>query len=522
MPRVKIKSPTPKDPGRLNLLLQILSLNNIYATRIINTSDGFAVVTDDEKDLDKIFDGTTDRNLEDEDFEPLVPPEHRANRSVLVFKIDDHIYQQDEDDITTEILTQNDWIRGITYTEKFKKGRGLKITFSDTTTCKKVQENGLLLFSMRIPPSNLIQDKYLNISTCLRCYKIDQHYTSNCPKDRAYKICSECSQEGHTWRECKESIKQCINCSGNHSTMAMSCKIRKEKINNKRREERERPRSYVAAAKQGLPFENQVKFPDLDIHTKILQCMYQANMYNMVQPGSYERVVNGMFHANNLPKINIPEECIPPSELIITKLLGSVQQQQLQKEQVQQEQQQQQQQQQKQQQQQQQKQQQQKQQQQQEKQQQVKQQQQQQEPTIQKHYRQRTESEASGRGDDTQPAQAASINTKQQEKTKSKKTKISGQDIGLTIYTTRTLGFPEIPLKKHSLLEGIRNKTIKYTYENARYTESEIMERFVFGLVDTTDCLVEVEVDRFRKIQTGLKEMHRSNRPEKLARKESL
>ena len=92
----------------------------------------------------------------------------------------------------------------------------------------------------------------------------------------------------------------------------------------------------------------------------------------------------------------------------------------------------------------------------------------------------------------------------------------------MSIFTTRTLGFPEVPLRKHSLLEGIRNKTIKFTYEDSNLSESELMEKFVFGLVDTTDCHFLIDVDRFRKIKTGLKEIYKPTRPGKLARKDSI
>ena len=523
MARVKIKSPNSKDPRRLNLLLQILSIHNIYATRIVNIPDGFAVVTE-EAELDRIFDGTTNKELENKEFEPLAPPEHKANRSVLIFRLDDHIYLNNEDDILRELLEQNDWISGSTCITKFKKGRGLKITFNDTNTAKKAQEKGLLLFSMRIPADNIIQDKYLNVTTCLRCYTLNEHYSANCPKDRSFKICSECSREGHTWRDCTETTKKCINCNGEHSTMAMSCRKRKEFINTKRREEKERPSSYVSALKQGLTHElPKVNFPDTDVHIKILQCMYHANINNMVQPGTYERVVNGMFQANNLPKINIPEEFIPPSHLIMTTLLGNkppLQQQQ--EQQATETQQQQQQQQQKFQQQHQEQQQRQKQQQQQQQQQQLQKEshQQQQQTQQQQQYK---ENETPRRAESPQLTQATPASTRTEPvKGKPKQTKISGHDIGLSIYTTRTLGFPENPLKKHSLLEGIRNGTIKYTYTEGNLKESELMEKFVFGMVDTTECLFLVDVDRFRKIKTGLKDIFKQYRPEKQARKDSV
>lgn len=91
---------------------------------------------------------------------------------------------------------------------------------------------------MRISSYNIIQDKYRNINTCLRCYTLEDHHTTSCPKSRDYKICSECSMEGHTWRECDGGSKRCINCEGNHSTMAMGCLKNKEIINIKGRKKR--------------------------------------------------------------------------------------------------------------------------------------------------------------------------------------------------------------------------------------------------------------------------------------------
>lgn len=223
MARIKIKSESSKDPGRLKFLLELLSKNEIFAIKIIPISDGFVVLTESDSELDKIFNNATDKELTNNHFTPLVPPELRAHRSVLIFKIDDHINGNSEEVILEEIQTQNQWITGITSVIKFKKGRGLKITFSESTSAKKAQEKGLLLFSMRIPSYNIIQDKYLKINTCLRCYALEDHHTSNCPKSRDFKICSECSRENHSWRDCDGGPKCCINCEEHHSTMAMSC-----------------------------------------------------------------------------------------------------------------------------------------------------------------------------------------------------------------------------------------------------------------------------------------------------------
>lgn len=94
-----------------------------------------------------------------------------------------------------------------------------------------------------------------------------------------------------------------------------------------------------------------------------------------------------------------------------------------------------------------------------------------------------------------------------------------GNDIGLKIYTTKSKGWPEVPLRKNSLLRGIEEKTIKWTYTDPRIKEKEIMEKFVFGLIDLTDCLYIMDDDLFRKIKTGLiEERSPPPRPEKLWR----
>lgn len=220
MARIKIKSPNPKDPGRLQLLLEILSKNYIYATRFITIADGFIVLTESDSELDKVFNNATDIELTRSQFTPLIPPELKANRSVLIFRIDGHIYNNSEDEIKEELQSENTWITGVASVTKFLRGRGLKITFTETTSARKAQEKGLLLFSMRIPSYNIVQDKFHNVNTCLRCYALEDHHTSNCTKGKDYKICSECSRKGHTWRDCDGDEKTCINCEGNHSTMA--------------------------------------------------------------------------------------------------------------------------------------------------------------------------------------------------------------------------------------------------------------------------------------------------------------
>ncbi len=54
MPRVKIKVQNIRDPRKSNLL-ELLSRNDIFITKLISLSNGYVVVTNNETDQDKIL-----------------------------------------------------------------------------------------------------------------------------------------------------------------------------------------------------------------------------------------------------------------------------------------------------------------------------------------------------------------------------------------------------------------------------------------------------------------------------------
>lgn len=68
----------------------------------------------------------------------------------------------------------------------------------------------------------------------MKCYPIEEHTTNKCPKPKEYKICSECGDRNHTWKDCHSSEKKLVNCDGNHRTIANKCPKRRE-IENRRK-----------------------------------------------------------------------------------------------------------------------------------------------------------------------------------------------------------------------------------------------------------------------------------------------
>lgn len=82
-------------------------------TTIIPVNDGFIILTETDTDLDKIFNNCVDKELEHHDLTNQIPLELKAKRSVLIFRVDDHIFENTEQEIQQEILEKNGWIGNV-------------------------------------------------------------------------------------------------------------------------------------------------------------------------------------------------------------------------------------------------------------------------------------------------------------------------------------------------------------------------------------------------------------------------
>lgn len=103
MARIKIKKTKNKSHDRKRKLLEILSQNEIYVTRILNANDGYIILISNDGEMDKIFNGITERKLRENDFTPVISPQLEANRSILIFRVDNHIFQNEETKMKEEI-----------------------------------------------------------------------------------------------------------------------------------------------------------------------------------------------------------------------------------------------------------------------------------------------------------------------------------------------------------------------------------------------------------------------------------
>lgn len=90
MARIKIKHPSPSPDTKLSLF-SILFQNLVFATRTISVRDGFVILTSLDHEADIIFDIKCHEELKQAQFTPIMPPELRAKRTVLLFGVEPHV-----------------------------------------------------------------------------------------------------------------------------------------------------------------------------------------------------------------------------------------------------------------------------------------------------------------------------------------------------------------------------------------------------------------------------------------------
>ena len=121
----------------------------------------------------------------------------------------------------------------------------------------QVLTKGLLLFNLSHPARNIWKEIFVEILICFKCYQLEDHPTSSCPKSKDYKICSLCASLEHTHREYTSINRKCINCEEgtDHSTLAMSCPFRKQLSKKKLQEiiQSTNSHQYSSATRPAIP-----------------------------------------------------------------------------------------------------------------------------------------------------------------------------------------------------------------------------------------------------------------------------
>lgn len=294
---------------------------NVPFTRIFTTNEGFKAICRNENDADRILNNEATKELEKIGLQVMVPYEMKIKRSIFIKKLDHIIGEHSPEEIKEEIEKENRWIK-ITEVTKIKNYTNImKIRLEDTKMVEKAKQQGILAYNLAITPDQIEQEEYVDLTTCYKCYELENHQTKDCPYTNL-TICSECGEQGHTFRNCPNETKQCINClklnqPANHRTLAWACPIRKKKIKDKIDENKQgignnEQMTYAEIAKRAV---EQARTPGITTqitlsehkHTKILISIMHAHIMNLSNPGTYQRELNVMLQKNDLPTMWFPD-----------------------------------------------------------------------------------------------------------------------------------------------------------------------------------------------------------------------
>lgn len=316
-------------PPKQQVFITILKEINSPLTGLKPVRNGYFAFMEREEDLDKLLTKKAQTELKKIGLETKVPPKIRCQRSLICRQIDSYVGEHTAEEILTEINNQNK--NKAIEIIKFKDHTHLfKIEFQTTEMAHAAKQNGLLCFHTRITPAQMEQERHTDILMCFTCYQIEQHTTANCPTPNKI-VCSECSGN-HFFRECTADYKKCLNCNGNHRTMAMACHLKKEAIKRKREEEdrqrkekEELPLAKIVqktAQEIGKKTEEKVMSSVLgEAGLRALIIVMDAHVHNILTPGSYNDRLNRTLKENNIDPINLPKDRIESEKLIQTNII---------------------------------------------------------------------------------------------------------------------------------------------------------------------------------------------------------
>ena len=190
-------------------------------------------------------------------------------------------------------------------------------------------QKGINVLHQHIPQWSIEKELFVRLTPCRNCYGYD-HRLKDCKVEKKVR-CTYCAGE-HKQNECKANQPCCINCGGQHRTLAAACKIRKELIKQKsgdiranaRSQSQHRQYSSYATAATGSnsigPKTNSNSVPGLtknetkEIITTIMSAIVFSHYVEAIEPGSFQRNMNEMFKKNGLKPVNFPT---PPMNDVI-------------------------------------------------------------------------------------------------------------------------------------------------------------------------------------------------------------
>lgn len=301
-----------------NVITKALVSFNIKFSNITRVDGDYYIVwCNTESDSDTLMSSECLTVLKSQHCSPILPPDLKAKRSVIIKFVDTSIYSMSEQQLIEEIELKNNSLK-VTELYKLQRSRSIKITFTSQDMANSARLNGIKVKLISVSPDVIVKDIFIDVLVCYRCYRLDHHRAAQCPKDSSYKVCSQCAQTGHTHKECTSTAKQCLNCNGNHSSIAYNCPKRKDIEREKRTaasKQTTQPGNVTGTSSVTRTVTPAIQsVPAGDLFTSIIRanaCVTLAATLCSGQRDSFEGMLQELLAANNLPSLALGNIVFP-------------------------------------------------------------------------------------------------------------------------------------------------------------------------------------------------------------------
>ncbi|KAF2347436.1 hypothetical protein FHG87_021807 [Trinorchestia longiramus] len=165
--------------------------HDVPLTKLSENNSGYYAITDEAAAVDKLTSLKATELFKKINLKPIVPPDLRAKRTILIRQQDSSIGKLTPEEITREIKSRQPWAKILGITKMKNYTHVIKITFSEISITQKILQNGLLMFSTKNTLSQIELEKYTYIQIFYKCYKFEDHATYQCTSTTP--SCSECA-----------------------------------------------------------------------------------------------------------------------------------------------------------------------------------------------------------------------------------------------------------------------------------------------------------------------------------------
>ena len=274
---------------------------------------GFSVTSDMQSTIDSLVSPKGRQELAKINLAPVPSPKITAEMTVFTSRLSRHSGDRPAIEIQNEIIRANPNINNIQVHKIKHYYHIIKVVYEDTETADAFIRDGLYAFHTKIAASQCKKEQYTELKTCFRCYKLEDHFSSDCKATQI--ICSECAQIDHTHRDCHAVEKRCLNCPPGqnfHRTLAPFCPVRKEAITQKQQKlqnasEIQNNQTYANIVKTTIKETTPPTKPVINLtekhHLKYVILILEAHIASIGNGRPYNVILQESLKANNIDAV---------------------------------------------------------------------------------------------------------------------------------------------------------------------------------------------------------------------------